>query len=124
MSGQMVAQLRDSRFEAEARLEPPLVVARLTGTADVVSQKQLAAFLKDVDGAARRSRATGVRVDLAAVDFLNSTSMGAFVRWFDGLTETDEAPYLVVLSFRNVLHRPRRAFASMITLFPFVRLEP
>jgi hypothetical protein len=124
MPATVVAQLRDARFQAEARLEPPLVVARLSGTADVVSQQRLATFLKEIDAAARAARATGVRVDLAAVDFLNSTSMGAFVRWFDGLTETDVAPYIVVLNFRNVLHRPRRAFASMITLFPFVRLEP
>jgi hypothetical protein len=120
----MVAPLRESAFEADASLEPPLMLARMAGTADITSQEQLCRFLAQVDDAAQEAKVSAVRVDLSAVEFLNSTSMGAFAGWFADLSASGPAPYDVTLVFRDVAHRPRRAFGSMTDLFPFLRLDP
>jgi anti-anti-sigma regulatory factor len=118
------APTKEGAFEAEAHMEPPFLMARMAGTADITSQEQLSRFLIDLDRTARAASVSAVRIDMLAVAFVNSSSIGAFARWFADITEAGQAGYAVTLAFSGPLHRTRRAFVGMAQLFPFLRLEP
>jgi ABC-type transporter Mla MlaB component len=124
MASVVVTPMRESKFEADAEVQPPLLLARMAGTADITSQEHLARFLDQIDDAARTAGVSAVRVDLSGVEFLNSTCMGAFAGWFARVAPSGRAAYEVTLVFRSTGHRPRRSFGGMLNVFPFVRLDP
>jgi hypothetical protein len=63
----------------------------LTGTADLSDSKELATHLIDAHQQALAAKSARVLVDVCAVEFMNSTALGAFVSWVAQLQQTAAA---------------------------------
>ncbi|MBL8953515.1 MAG: hypothetical protein JNK82_22255 [Myxococcaceae bacterium] len=62
-------------------------VMHMTGTAELKDSTPLAELLLKADGEVRALGLTQVDVDVRAVEFMNSSALNAFVRWFAGMKE-------------------------------------
>lgn len=85
MSDVTLGQLKVGATYATDRL-----VLAMSGSADLRDSTPLAALLLEHDREIRRLKLTQVDVDVRTVEFMNSSALNAFVRWFADMKSKGE----------------------------------
>jgi anti-anti-sigma regulatory factor len=99
----LVPPVRTRQLTADAVSEANALVLKLTGVADLRVQDQLMTFLESTHRVALTLRAPEVRVDVTALEFMNSSCLGEFVRWIESVQD-GQASYRI----RFVANRQHR----------------
>jgi hypothetical protein len=74
-----------------ATSEKQTLLLKFTGVADLRVQDQLMAFLESTHRAALTLRTPEVTVDVTALEFMNSSCLGEFVRWIEWVQDGSAA---------------------------------
>jgi hypothetical protein len=83
MTLSLVPPVHTPQLQADAASDNDMLVLKLIGVADLRVQLQLMAFLESTHRAAVSLRAPEVTVDVTALEFMNSSCLGEFVRWIE-----------------------------------------
>jgi hypothetical protein len=83
----LVPPVHTRQLTADAVSDANSLVLKLTGVADLRVQDQLMAFLESTHRAAVTLRTPEVTVDVTALEFMNSSCLGEFVRWIELVEE-------------------------------------
>ncbi|EYF06810.1 hypothetical protein [Chondromyces apiculatus] len=111
-------------LKAEAVHEGEILVLCLTGTADMRASEALERVLAQVHTEAQRLGVAQVRVDLRALEFMNSSCLKAFVTWISNVRDAPgEQRYSIhfmsrpeILWQRRSLHALRCFAVDLITV--------
>ena len=101
-------------FSAVAQISAESVVAVLAGNADLRSNRDLDAFLANLDAEAVRLDAREVVVDLRGLQFMNSSCIKSFITWISVVEERTEGPrYHICFLSNPALHWQKRSLHAL-----------
>jgi len=101
-------------FSARLTLQDESLRAALAGTADLNVQKQLEVFLGEVHACATKHMAGSVVVDLASLEFINSSCLKAVVGWILSVHgEPPERQYRIVFVANPAAKWQRRSLNAL-----------
>jgi len=83
----LVPPVHTPQLQADAASDNDALVLKLSGVADLRVQEQLWAFLESTHRAALSLRLPLVTVDVTALEFMNSSCLGEFVRWIESVQD-------------------------------------
>ncbi len=104
-----------SELHATARLDDDGLYLALAGTADATTESALNALLTRLHGECRQSSACAARIDLRALEFMNSSCFKAFIAW---IVAVDRLPAAERYHFRFIYnpayHWQKRSLRAMV----------
>ena len=106
--------LHTDGLSAELEQTTGVIAVRFTGSADLHTQQQLREFLKDLHGEAVRVRARSVQVDMARLEFMNSSCFKAFITWITTIQQLTPAQnYKVTFISDERVHWQKRSLHAL-----------
>lgn len=107
--------LRIHELHASAQLADGVLVLALAGTADATTESALANLLTRLHAELQRLSPVVARVDLRALEFMNSSCFKAFITW---IVAVDRLPadrrYRIRFICNPTLHWQRRSLRAMV----------
>jgi hypothetical protein len=109
--------IRHKTFNATLTVENATLRVTFSGTADLLVQQQLNAFLVAVHDCATDHLATSVLVDLNALGFINSSCLKCMVTWiFRVHTEEKQRQYQIIFLANPKAQWQQRSFHALSSM--------
>ena len=106
-------------FAARLEDQGPVQQVVLTGTADLVAEKELESFLSGTHDRAMAKAASSVVVDMGALEFMNSFCLKRLVSWiFRVRGEPVERQYRIVFRTNPAIQWQRRSVNALACMAP------
>lgn len=107
--------LRVGELHATARQEDAALCLALAGTADATTESTLNALLTRLHGECRHAAVREARVDLRALEFMNSSCFKAFIAWIVAVDRLPPAErYRLRFLCNPALHWQKRSLRAMV----------
>lgn len=87
--GEPIAPVAVGPFAAEARTDGPILIVRMTGSAETPAAAELGRFVERVHAEVLRRGVPEVVVDLRDLEFMNSSCLKALVSWLAKLQDLE-----------------------------------
>src|SRR5690349_7969419 len=85
--GEPMSEKTVGQLKVDAAPRGDTFALSMSGTAELKDSTALADLLLEADSAVRSLGLKQVEVDVRAVEFMNSSALNAFVRWFAGMKD-------------------------------------
>ena len=109
-----VTTVEGGDFVGRASYEDGVMTASLAGTADYAALDAVEQVLGEVHAAALRNSITDVRIDLAKLEFMNSSCFKCFVSWIGVLQDLPAGQQYKVTFLSNPrMHWQKRSLHSL-----------
>lgn len=119
MSDDELTQVDLDQFRARLTRDGGVIHIAMTGTADSDTKPALDAMFARVHDVAIKSFVRTVSVDLRNLEFMNSSSLKAFLTWFRTLREIGATPpYKVELRTSPDVYWQRRSIQALVSFAP------
>src|SRR5262245_13031639 len=104
-------------FRARATAEGSVIQVTMSGTADASTKAALDGLFLNVHNAALAANARLVQVDIRTLEFMNSSSLKAFLTWLRTIREGNAA-YKVEIRTSPAMYWQRRSVAALVAFAP------
>jgi hypothetical protein len=113
-----------TELRATARLDGAMLLVTLEGHADLRTKAMLDGVLGRVHHVAVERKAPEVRLDLRAVEFMNSSCIKSLVSWIgDAQDAAPEGAYSITLMGSSAVHWQTRSLEALSGLADIVRID-
>jgi hypothetical protein len=113
-----------NELRATARLDGTKLLVTLEGHADLRTKAMLDGVLGRVHDVAVERKAPEVRLDLRAVEFMNSSCIKSLVSWIgDAQDAAPEGAYAITLMGSSAVHWQTRSLEALSGLADIVRID-
>ncbi len=107
--------LQVSELHATARLEDGVLTLEMVGTADATTELALGGLLTRLHGELQQAGASEARVDVRALEFMNSSCFKAFITWIVAVDRLPpESRYRIRFLCTPALHWQKRSLRAMV----------
>jgi hypothetical protein len=117
MTPPCIASVDQDGFRAEAvREDGDSIAVRFAGTADLTVQPAVQQFLTEVHEEVCRVGVPNVKVDMSALEFINSSCLKAFVTWITTVQSMANGRYKISFLYRPARGGARRSVTVLTRL--------
>jgi hypothetical protein len=120
-----IQAVHDVDFSAEASVSDGVLVAKVTGNADLNVRLALERFLAAIHAEARRQRLQNVSLDVRNLAFMNSSCLKSLVVWVTQIQDlpADQRYHITVVSSPTLYWQKRSLFAISSLASDIVTIE-
>ncbi len=106
--------VEDAAFTARTTLDGATMDVAMSGTADLVVQTQIEAYLTAIHATAVAAHVSTVRADVRPLEFMNSSCIKALVTWIlSAARQPEDCQYRIVFRTSPTTDWQRRSFALL-----------
>ena len=109
-----IVDVTDRDFGTKTQLDGAVITTQMRGNWDMTAATPLDEFTRNLQARAEQMKVERVIVELAEVEFMNSSCLKSFARWLASLSKKEQHGYTV--TFRTGLPWQRRSLEALKAL--------